>query len=76
MVHAVLDALASWREDPDVAAVLIDGAGERGLCAGGDIRLLHQGITGNAVDPAVFWADEYRMNSDARGTTRSRSSRT
>ena len=62
MVHIVLDALASWREDPAVTAVVIDGAGERGLCAGGDIKLLHEGINGNALDPVVFWTDEYRMN--------------
>ena len=62
MVHAVLGALESWRQDPGVTAVLIDGAGERGLCAGGDIKLLHQGINGNAVDPVVFWTEEYRMN--------------
>jgi enoyl-CoA hydratase len=61
MVHAVLDALEQWLDDPQVKVVLIDGAGDRGLCAGGDIKLLHAGITGRAVDPAVFWIDEYRM---------------
>ena len=43
--------------------VLIDGAGRRGLCAGGDIRLLYEGLTGTAAAPAEFWADEYGMNS-------------
>ena len=43
--------------------MLIDGAGDRGLCAGGDIRLLYEGIAGTAPAPASFWADEYRMNS-------------
>ena len=28
------------RHDPAVGVVLLDGAGERGLCAGGDIRAL------------------------------------
>jgi len=57
MVHAVLRALQAWESDSRVNAVLIDGAGERGLCAGGDIKLLHQGINHEAVDPMRFWAD-------------------
>lgn len=61
MVHAVLDALERWEQDPRVSVVLVDGAGDRGLCAGGDIKLLHAGIAGQAVDPAQFWIDEYRM---------------
>jgi len=64
MVTAVRAALARWRADPQVQLVLIDGAGERGLCAGADIRLLHQGLQGAAVDPLEFLRDEYRMNSE------------
>ncbi len=63
MIHAVQAALASWVDDPRIAVVLIDGAGDRGLCAGGDIRLLYEGLTGTAPAPAEFWTDEYRMNS-------------
>jgi len=63
MVHAVQAALASWVDDPSIAAVLIDGAGDRGLCAGGDIRVLYEGLAGLAPAPAQFWTDEYRMNS-------------
>ena len=63
MIHAVQAALASWVDDPRIAVVLIDGVGDRGLCAGGDIRLLYQGLTGAAPAPAEFWTDEYRMNS-------------
>jgi enoyl-CoA hydratase len=63
MIRAVQDALDAWVNDPVVKLVLIDGAGDRGLCAGGDIRLLYEGITGDAAAPATFWADEYRMNS-------------
>jgi enoyl-CoA hydratase len=62
MVHAVQAALASWAPDPSIAVVLIDGAGDRGLCAGGDIRMLYEGLAGLAPGPAQFWTDEYRMN--------------
>ena len=63
MINAVQDALDRWLTDPAVRMVLIDGAGDRGLCAGGDIRLLYEGIAGVAAAPASFWIDEYRMNS-------------
>ena len=32
--------LRAWARDPDVGVVLLDGAGDRGFCAGGDIRAL------------------------------------
>jgi enoyl-CoA hydratase len=34
ILHAVLTA---WADDPDITAVFLQGAGDRGLCAGGDI---------------------------------------
>jgi len=64
MVIAVRAALAQWRADEQVQVVLIDGAGERGLCAGADIRMLHQGLLDAAVDPLDFLRVEYRMNSE------------
>ncbi len=62
MVHRVSSALSRWVGDPQVRVVLIDGAGERGLCAGADIRELHEGLD-LGTGPATFLADEYRMNS-------------
>lgn len=64
MINEVRSALGRWAEDQQVAQILIDGAGERGLCAGADIRLLYDGIRGEAIAPPTFWADEYRMNSE------------
>lgn len=63
MVNAVTDALAAWRDDASVTAVTIEGAGERGLCAGGDVRSVRESLL--AGDPArafEFFTDEYRMN--------------
>jgi enoyl-CoA hydratase len=54
--------LRSWATDPSVGAVLIDGAGERGLCAGGDIRALYDAAKSGDSLPATFWATEYRLN--------------
>ncbi|GAA3871638.1 enoyl-CoA hydratase/isomerase family protein [Streptomyces sedi] len=66
MVRRLTAALEAWAGDPEVAMVAITGAGERGLCAGGDIRAIHRDATSGAVDAgaasAAFWRDEYRLN--------------
>lgn len=67
MIGDVHTALRDWADDPAVTAVLIDGAGERGLCAGGDIKLLYAGIRGNTVVPLEFWTHEYEMNAAIAG---------
>lgn len=41
MCESILVQLEDWAEDPTVTQVLIRGAGERGLCAGGDIASLY-----------------------------------
>jgi enoyl-CoA hydratase len=40
MIAPIRDALTAWTDDPRIEVVLIDGAGDRGLCAGGDVRSL------------------------------------
>jgi len=62
MVQAVSQALTRWASDDSIDLVLIDGAGPRGLCAGGDIRQVYDGIQGEGVPPTAFWAVEYAMN--------------
>jgi enoyl-CoA hydratase len=54
--------LRSWAADPAVGAVLLDGAGERGLCAGGDIRALYDAAKSGGSLPEQFWATEYHLN--------------
>jgi enoyl-CoA hydratase len=55
--------LRAWATDASVGAVLIDGAGERGLCAGGDLRALYDAAKAkDRTLPANFWATEYRLD--------------
>jgi enoyl-CoA hydratase/carnithine racemase len=54
--------LRAWADDPAVGAVLLDGAGERGLCAGGDIRALYDAAKSGDTLPEQFWATEYYLN--------------
>jgi enoyl-CoA hydratase len=62
MVSAILEQLNDWAEDDGVATVLVQGAGERGLCAGGDIVAIYQDILSGGSQTAGFWAAEYRLN--------------
>ena len=54
--------LRAWAADPAVGAVLLDGAGERGLCAGGDIRALYDAAKSGGTLPEQFWAAEYYLD--------------
>ncbi|MDY0908336.1 enoyl-CoA hydratase/isomerase family protein [Microbacterium sp. CFBP9034] len=63
MIHQLHAALDAWEHDTEVDVVLIDGAGERGLCAGGDVRgLAERVMSGRADDSAQFFRDEYALN--------------
>ncbi|WP_035956820.1 enoyl-CoA hydratase/isomerase family protein [Frankia sp. EUN1f] len=62
MVSAMDAALRDWEHDDRVDAVLVDGAGDRGLCAGGDIRSFHADACSGDTGSLDFWADEYRLN--------------
>jgi enoyl-CoA hydratase len=62
MASAMLTQLAAWAGDDDVAAVLLTGAGGRGLCAGGDIVAIHRDIPAGGRATADFWRTEYELN--------------
>lgn len=63
MIELLTEALTAWIVDTDVQIVLIDGAGERGMCAGGDVRALHgQIVAGQADRTAEFFRAEYALN--------------
>lgn len=63
MIQLLTEALEAWRDDTDVQIVLIDGEGERGMCAGGDVRGLHaQIVAGRADETAEFFRAEYALN--------------
>lgn len=62
MVRDIEAALDAFESDPAVAAVLLTGEGERGLCAGGDIRMIYDGGRAGSPEPVDFWREEYRMN--------------
>nr|WP_235483472.1 enoyl-CoA hydratase/isomerase family protein [Leifsonia sp. Leaf325] len=63
MVGVITGHLEAWRDDAEVALVVLDGAGDRGFCAGGDIRALWENATvGSNSDSRTFFREEYRLN--------------
>ncbi|MEL7181451.1 MAG: enoyl-CoA hydratase/isomerase family protein [Pseudomonadota bacterium] len=63
MCRTIEAALDDWHDDPDVSLIIIDGAGERAFCAGGDIAEMYAaGQRGDLDYGRRFWRDEYRLN--------------
>ncbi|WP_454618543.1 enoyl-CoA hydratase/isomerase family protein [Bradyrhizobium cenepequi] len=62
MSEGIDAALDRFEADPAVSVVLLEGAGERGLCAGGDIRGLYESSKAEGDLGKRFWRQEYVMN--------------
>ncbi|MEO6942196.1 MAG: enoyl-CoA hydratase/isomerase family protein, partial [Terrimesophilobacter sp.] len=62
MVLTIARALDEWEYDDSVQTVLITGAGERGLCAGGDIVSMYHDALAGGEGSRRFWRDEYHLN--------------
>ncbi|PZM12035.1 enoyl-CoA hydratase/isomerase family protein [Rhizobium tubonense] len=62
MVRAIAKALEDFAADAEIASVVIMGEGERGFCAGGDIRALYQSGRNEGGDATAFWREEFQLN--------------
>ncbi|WP_421279692.1 enoyl-CoA hydratase/isomerase family protein [Aeromonas taiwanensis] len=67
MIQLLQAALTCWEQDPSIVCVLLQGAGEKAFCAGGDIRSFYyrkqeaseSELFGYARD---FFEQEYRLD--------------
>jgi len=63
MIRELTAVFELWRHDSEVGVVVIDGAGERGFSAGGDVRELYEYVVnGNAGEAREFFRAEYRLD--------------
>src|SRR4029077_14970703 len=62
MVDELSTVLAGWEQDATVGVVVLSGAGERGLCAGGDVVAIYHSARADGVVARRFWRDEYLLN--------------
>lgn len=62
MVRAMKAALETYRSDEAIKCVILAGEGERGLCAGGDVRAIYQARDASEEERTRFWRDEFPLN--------------
>ena len=66
MVRELAQLLEYVRADDGIVALVLEGAGPKGFCAGGDVRALYQLAREHARDGANGWqqffVDEYRLD--------------
>lgn len=62
MVDAMRAVLSDWERNTAVGAVVLTGAGERGLCAGGDVVAIYHSARAGGAAARRFWHDEYLLN--------------
>src|ERR1700745_506811 len=62
MFRDIEKALDAFETDPAVSVILLEGAGERGLCAGGDIRALYEDSKVGGDLGKILWREEYILN--------------
>lgn len=67
MVDRLDPQLAAWAADPAIAGVVLDAAGDKAFCAGGDVVSLYRSIRAAApgevpVEAAAFFEREYRLD--------------
>jgi len=62
MFRDIDKALDRFEADPAVSLILLEGTGERGLCAGGDIRALYDSSRARGDLGKILWREEYILN--------------
>jgi enoyl-CoA hydratase len=67
MIAEMTRALIAWRDDPAVELVLLDHAGPKGFCAGGDIRRIVSLLESEPKGVSDFFFHEYRLNTLMNG---------
>ena len=67
MVDLLTPQLDAWAADPEIVGVVLDAAGDKAFCAGGDVVALHRSIRATEpgqvpVEAARFFEREYRLD--------------
>jgi enoyl-CoA hydratase len=62
MLHAIEDQVATWLDAGTVIALDLSGVGQRGYCAGADVRQLRNLALQDPTAAFEFLVDEYRVD--------------
>lgn len=68
MIEVFRSAIPVLRDDAGVKLVLLEGAGGKAFCAGGDVRRIRElALAGDAAGVEAFFAGEYAVNAGIAG---------
>lgn len=62
MIYALTHQLQIWNDDPEISMVLIQGAGGKAFCAGGDLKAVYSYGPSRANTGLHFYEEEYKLN--------------
>ncbi len=62
MVRLIHPKLREWATDDTIAHVIVNAAGEKAFCAGGDIRALYDWGRAGDLNFLAFYREEYQLN--------------
>ena len=66
MADIIHSQLSEWEKEKNIVAVILEGAGDKAFCAGGDIRALYESMVQNPRGPNLFaeafFEREYRLD--------------
>ncbi len=62
MCKIIDEDLMQWQQDDNIKAVIIQGAGDRAFCAGGDVRIVSEIARTDSEQAMNFFRQEYQMN--------------
>lgn len=66
MVRTIATQLRQWENDDEIALVVLQGAGDKAFCAGGDVQQLYQSAIDQPGGPCeyaeAFFLEEYQLN--------------
>lgn len=62
IIDGLAGLLTGWEADDAISTVILTGAGERGLCAGGDVVAIYHSARAGGADARRFWREEYLLN--------------
>ncbi|AZG73881.1 enoyl-CoA hydratase/isomerase family protein [Shewanella livingstonensis] len=66
MVAAMQTQLTRWKTDNSIACIVLNGAGEKAFCAGGDVRAIYHASIANpnkiTAQACEFFTQEYQLD--------------
>ncbi len=71
MIRSFTDLLKEWEQNTSLNTIIIQGAGDKAFCAGGDVRAVYEAKkAGDFYTCDAFFREEYTLNAFIHGYTK------